>query len=433
MRLSLRIPRPAPAIAWLLLTFLVLFPKGGIRIVNIPLTWGYMIIGLLAPPLVLIRLVTHPLRQSRVALAAVLSVLPFQILFCYSFLVNGVENVGYAAADVTCFFLLPFVFLLVFPPFLSRIDPHKFQRHFCFCILAAALWGIFLFFYHPIMHKYIEIPYLTVNAGDYGLLETTKHINRGTYLKLISTYNNGNLYGVAVLILFPLYLRLEPAPWKRNTVRLALALTLSRTVWAGLVLEQLFSIAGQIPALIVKFPHFVPGRALRQAMGLAVTGALVLLGVFFTSNGLSFLYANGLGGREGELASFASPTLMPSVPVTTFSELMYASALTNYGVLGLLTVLLIFLMPFVFVVWKPEILRTPSRRAALKGLLLYAAVASIDGATLLIPVMAFYWFAYMTMLFGLPGEGTLPTAHSPSLTLPSRRPLVQAANPIPGI
>jgi hypothetical protein len=51
-----------------------------------------------------------------------------------------------------------------------------------------------------------------------------------------------------------------------------------------------------------------------------------------------------------------------------------------------------------------QIVQSPVRKAALKGLILYAIVATIDGATNLIPVMAFYWFAYMVFLFGLPGE-----------------------------
>ena len=87
-----------------------------------------------------------------------------------------------------------------------------------------------------------------------------------------------------------------------------------------------------------------------------------------------------------------------------FNELLYPSALESYGVTGFLAILLIFLLPMGLMAIRPELLRSSTRRAAGKGLMLYAIVACIDGATLLIPVMAFYWFAYMTMLFGLPGD-----------------------------
>ena len=414
MNLSLRVARPPAILAWLLVTFLVLFPKGGIRAANIPLTWGYFLLGFSFIPLVAARLVlARPLVQPLVSLLAAASLLPFQLLFCYSYLQNGVENSGYAIAVAIAFFFLPVTFLFAYPPFLSRIDRQRFCRHFCFCILAAALWGIFLFFYHPIMGKYIEIPFLTVNAGDYGLLETYKHIDRGGYLKLIATYNNGNLYGVATLILLPLYLRLEPALWKRNVVRLALALTLSRSVWLGLLVEQALSVAAQLPNLLSPFPRIRPGKAMKQSIAFLGTIGLVLFGsLFFNANSAALFLDQSLGGRAGEITGFAQVTFLPAVPLTAFDEVLYASALRNYGILGFCAVLLIFLTPVLFLIGMPKILRTPTRRAAAKGLILYAFVAAADGATILIPVMAFYWFAYMTMLFGLPGEQ--PDAPAPN-------------------
>jgi len=47
-------------------------------------------------------------------------------------------------------------------------------------------------------------------------------------------------------------------------------------------------------------------------------------------------------------------------------------------------------------------LQSPTRRAALKGLILYAFLAGIDGGFNYIPTMAFYWFVYMIYLFGWP-------------------------------
>lgn len=407
MKLTLRIRRPAEIVAWLLLTFLVLFPKGGFRLAGAPLTWGYMALGLLCFPLLLMRVLRFPLvRASRLGVLAAASVMPFQLIFCYTGLQYGADNMAYAIAVGTGFLFLPMIFLAVFPSFLPLVEPHRFKRHFCFCILAAASWGIVMFFYHPIMHRYIEIPYLTVNAGDYGLLETTKHINRGNYLKLIATYNNGNVYGVATLILLPLYLLLEPSRWKRNLVRVALVLTLSRTVWVGLMLEQGLTLATQFGHLLERFPKIRPGAAARQVALLVGTFALVLVGLVFNGNGLGFLTLSpgNVAGRSGEYGSFLHPVLLPSIPLTTFDEVLYASALRNYGVIGFLGIVLFFFFPMVLMVKYPAIRNTPSRRAAAKGLVIYALVAFIDGATILIPVMAFYWFTYMTMLYGLPGE-----------------------------
>ncbi|MCK4632346.1 MAG: hypothetical protein KAT79_03695, partial [candidate division Zixibacteria bacterium] len=105
-------------------------------------------------------------------------------------------------------------------------------------LLLIAVYGIFLFIYRLVTGDWIEIPFLTVNYGDLGGLDY-KHINRGGIFKLISTYNNGNIYGICVLMLLPLYERLEKKGWKVWIVKASLLLTLSRTVWIGLVVYEL--------------------------------------------------------------------------------------------------------------------------------------------------------------------------------------------------
>jgi hypothetical protein len=415
MKYAIRIPTLAGVITWFLLTFLVMLPKGGIKAGTVPLTWGYAFLGLLFLPLALIRLTGYPLRTTPLTLAVFCSLLPFQFLLFYSAYINGSESVGITASLIAGLVFMPAIFLGIFPSFLRLIEFERFRRYFCFCILAAALWGIFLFFYHPIMGKYIEIPFLTVNLGDYGQLETTKNISRGSYLKLISTYNNGNLYGVATLILLPLYILLEPKAWKRNIVRVALVLTLSRTVWAGLILEQALSLTVKLPSVISGFPRIRPGGVLNRLVALGATMGLVLTGLIFNGNGLGFIFDRNLGGRNPAAAFQSELTFFPAVQVTNFTELLYASSIHNYGIIGFFAVMLIFVTPVLIILWKPWLTHTPTRRAAAKGLILYAAVASLDSAIVLIPVMAFYFFAYMVLLHGMPGESHLERAAAESV------------------
>ena len=406
MRLALRIRQHpiAGLIAWFLVTFLVLFPKGGFKVGGIPLTWGYLMMGMSALPLLAIRLIMVQLKVSRQLIAAIISVLPFQILFIFSYLQNGVDSLGYAISIFSGFFILPFLFLVVYPPLLGLIDGVRFRRYLSFCIFAAAIYGIFLFVWHPITGSFIEIPFLTVNVDDYGLLESTKHIDRGTFLKLISTYNNGNVYGVATLILLPLYNLLEKKRWKRVVVKIALVLTLSRTVWAGLIFEQVLSFVVQIGRQMPKFPKFQYAGLIKRGLLVFATLALVLVGIVLNGTGLAFILDSSLGGRGEQLQAFLRPTFLPGLPLTGFSEMMYSSALSLYGVTGFLAIILIFITPIVMLMLDPQVMRDPVKRSGLKGLIIYAAVAAIDGATDLIPVMAFYWFAYMTFLMGLPGQ-----------------------------
>lgn len=409
MKCVVRVPTAAGVITWLLLTFLVMLPKGGIKYSQIPLTWGYAILGAIFIPLALVRVLAFPLRTTPLTLAVFGSLAPFQFILAYSFYANGAEGLGITAALVSSFYFLPAIFLGVFPVFLQYVNYERFRRYFCFCVLAAALWGIFLFFYHPIMGKYIEIPFLTVNLGDYGQLESTKHIARGDYLKLIATYNNGNLYGVATLILLPLFLRLEPTRWKRLAVRIALVLTLSRTVWAGLMLEQVLSLLAQLPVFAANFPKVRPGPVLHKIIAVAATFGLVLGGLFLFSgaNNVGFLFDRNLGGRMPVAGEYSNLTFLPSRQVTVFAELLYASSVLNYGIVGFFAVMLIYATPVFIIMWKPWLLQSPTRRAAAKGLILYAAVASLDAAVLLIPTMAFYFFIYMVLLHGMPGESRL--------------------------
>lgn len=392
------------AICLLLLLFLVLFPKGGVKAAGTPLTWGYLLLGLTALPAIAVRLIQMRLAFRPSALVAFGATLPFQIVMLYTIKANGVGNAGILASDLSGFVLFPFLFLLIYPAYLPAINPVRFGRYFRFCILAAAIWGIFLFVWRPLFGFYIEIPLLTVNLGDFGQLEATKHIDRGAFYKLISTYNNGNVYGVATLILFPLYKLLERSWWKRNVVRFALALTLSRTVWLGMLIEQLLSTLASLPSMVHSLPRLNPGLARRRLGGLLMTVAVVFLGFVFSVQSLSFLTDSSLGGRQVQFQLFAHPTLLPSVPLSGFAEVMYSSAVLVFGVLGLLAILLIFLSPLLLIALFPRLLRSPTNRAAAKGLILYAIVAVADGATNLIPVLAFYWFTYMIFVYGWPGE-----------------------------
>ncbi len=391
-------------LAALLTLFLVLFPKGGIKVGEVPLTWGYLLLGLTLPVLTVIRCVAFPLRLKWGAIAAIASLIPFLILFLFSAKQNGIASFGEAISTFTSLFVLPFAFLVIYPVFLPWVNGTRLERLFRFCILAAALFGIFLFFLYPLTGHLFEVPYLTVNAADYGMIEAYKHINRGAFLKLISTYNNGNVYGVATLILLPLYNHLEPRLWRRNLIKFALVLSLSRTVWFGLVAEQLLSLARLGANALRTLPRLVLGSAVKRGAFLLLTLGGVLVGLAFTSGNLAFLFDTQLGGRTDTLkASLQNISWLPAAPVQYFGEIIYASALANYGMAGLLAILLIFTLPIFLLLRDQACIRSPLRIAALKGLILYLILMSIDGALNYIPVMAFYWFAYMVFLYGWPG------------------------------
>ena len=249
----------------------------------------------------------------------------------------------------------------------------------------------------------IEIPYLTVNAADVGLLETEKHIDRGGLIKLFSTYNNGNIYGIATLLLLPIYDCIEQRKVNRLLVRAALILTLSRTVWVGLVLEQAISTAESVVFLCRNFP-IIRTRALVKSLGgvaliVTIIGAVVSL-AFLSPLGATFLTDSSLGGRADQLHILHGFSLLPTGPYSGFSEMVFLAALRELGFVGFVLMLLLFLCPLSFAFVDKGLLEKPLRRAAVKGLLLYSAVAWIDGAIDYIPVMAIYWFVVVVAIYG---------------------------------
>lgn len=393
----------------LLIVFLVLLPKGGFRGPGgIPLTWGYLLLGVFGAVGLVVRVLALPLRFPPLVLGTLLILLPMFSLFLYAGYFYGIRSPQFTVSTFVGLFGLPAIFLLVFAPFFPLLDGVRLAHWFRACVFFAAVYGIFLFFLHPLTGHFIEIPYVTINAADYGDLETTKSIARGFFLKLISTYNNGNLYGVATLIILPMYFRLEPSRVRRLTLRAALLLTLSRTVWLGLILFELLPLGAVLLRQVRSFPVLHLGTARRRFVAVLITLALVFSSVAFTSfqgHALQFLLDPSLGGRSGEISQFrGNITLLPEYPLYGFNEVLYASAGSYWGLSGLFAFTLIMISPLLLLMWDPSVLQQPMRRAALKGLVIYIVLAAGDGALDYIPVMAFYWFTYTVFVCDWPGH-----------------------------
>lgn len=415
--------KPHPVVmfsTWFVVVFNVLFPKGGIKLGPLPITWGYLFLVVSTPVIVLYRLLALPLRYRTSVYLALLLILPFQVLFLYAGIVYGVASPAMAFALFVGLFALPWLFLLLYPPFLPLIDGERLSRYVRWCMLLAALWGILLFFWHPLTGHFIEIPYLTVNAADYGELEQTKHIARGNLMKLISTYNNGNVYGVATLTLLPIYDLLEKARWRRNVLKIALVLTLSRTVWVGVLLNEALPLLVLLGKQVRTFPVLYLGKATRRVLAMVVMAAAIV-GVL-ASNGqrIDFLFDPTGGGRSASLMLIFAAGWLPVHPLQGVSETVYTSLAYAFGFTGMFAFILIMFSPLILLPFNRGALQSPVRTAALKGLMLYAFLAAIDGAIDNIPVLLFYWFTYMIYLYGWPGErqGSVTVDAAPA-TLPA--------------
>jgi hypothetical protein len=221
--------------------------------------------------------------------------------------------------------------------------------------------------------------------------------------KLISTYNNGNIYGICMLMLLPLYAWLEKSTLRQGIVKVSLVLTLSRTVWVGMILYEV------LQRVYVKR---VSARALAYlAVGLAVVAAGVAYALTLIGQDVSFLFDRKLGGRLGQLGAFETAGLLASAPFESISEIVYLSVMESFGVLGLAAFVTAMAAPLgLQALGATPFANSGYKRSLAAGLAVYLVVAMSDGAILLIPVMAIYWFVVTLLVSDNASYGTARSA-----------------------
>jgi len=365
---------------YLLWLFLLIFPKGGVKIAGIPLTWGYFLLGLFTIFTIFRNKLT--LRSNRTQ--AFVAALPFQFISLMTCAKNGIDSYNFAFSFLMSFFFLPSIFFLFFSHHIESMNLDTLFKLLKKGVFFISAYGIFLFLYKLTTGKFIEIPFFTVNFHDLGELES-KNIKRGLYFKLISTYNNGNIYGICLLILLPLYLLIEKTTWKRFLVKSSLILTLSRTVWIGWIFCEII--------IGLSNPKKTTRSLLAFAWSIAITFfVLISIGFYF---GFDFLFDKSLGGRIDQFECVKNAALFSERPFQGIHEITYLSILSSFGILGLLSYLVFITGPILITLGRPL---CQIQKAILCGLVNFLFLSFSDGAVLFIPVMAFYWFLCSLLL-----------------------------------
>jgi hypothetical protein len=361
------------------LFYMLAFPKAGFRLGGIPITVGY-IMTLLLFAIALLRAARFSVPMDRliVGTSSLLMALWSAVLVH----ANGTEGFSYTIAYFISLLYLPFFGLIFFSGLMLAEFGTRVESIIKWAVRFLVCYGIFLFFFRMTTGHWIEIPLLTVNIGDVGSLDD-KNINRGGIFKLISTYNNGNIFGVTMCVLGPLYLRLEERRVLRILFYTALVMTLSRTVWAGfavLLFLRVFSDKVRWTTLLYGMLGIMFGMV-------AIYFMLGLLG-----RDVSFIFDKQLGGRADQLTVVGDAALIPTRAVTAIPEIIYAGILWNFGYFGLIIFLFHLLSPSIML-WLEgaSLLGTSRATACLQGLLLYIGLAASDGGYILIPTMQVFW------------------------------------------
>ncbi|CAM3757402.1 hypothetical protein MUGA111182_07740 [Mucilaginibacter galii] len=371
------------AYAVITIIFLLAFPKGGFKIGEIPLTWGYMLF-LIALPFIMIRLCLNnfQFKFSKKRQLCLLLCLPFifysSISLCFSTFDSNLG--GFLSSYILSILVMPIICLMCFNSAIDEIyNTPYYDKVFLWCLRFVIVFGLALFVQKILTGKILEIPYLTVNIADYGHIDEKFNL-RGDLMKLTSTYNNGNIYGVCMLLLTPFYIAKEPKKIFKILFFAALALTLSRTVWIGMIIFLLL--------IIIKNLKNIKGYI---TLGLTVIGVILIVPLLlkFMNLDLNFLTDKDLGGRAHQLSILDNFTLFSAAKFQGITEIVYASMLTNFGLVGLILFVIYILSPLITLYRYPQNRRLDNTHW---GILIYVIICASDGAMLLIPVMAFFWF-----------------------------------------
>jgi len=379
-------------LAIILLIFIILIPKAGIKINNIPITFGYVLLIIMS--ILSIYVNTALIKIHKIGLNNVLIFLlglPFLLLSSIKLYLYGFVHYGFFLSFFMSLFIIPFIFLITFYHQINNINIINIIKQIKTIVYIIAVYGIFLFFYKTVTGKFIEIPFVTVNYHDLGMLETTKSIDRGGIFKLISTYNNGNLYGLCVLMLLPLYCTYESSIIKKTIVKFSLILTLSRTIWIGLLIYEILSRLNNKKIIIKMMKMILP-----------VTFVIIVLftATFLIGKNLNFIFDTTLGTRISQFTRLSDAGLLYlDAPFSGINEVVYASIAYNFGWLGLFFFSIYIISPlFLFHINRIKENNLKFKKSIFLGMLIYLIVSFSDGAILYIPIMAIYWWLAALLL-----------------------------------
>jgi hypothetical protein len=373
----------------LLFLFNFVFPKAGIKVGLLPITFGY---GLTA--LVGIFSLFNLYKIQKKCFFACLAWIPFQLVVAFCLSHKPIDDYTHFSSLIIHFFIFPALFYLLFSKYFERFEEISVLRFLLNGLFIVAIFGIGFFIYSFITNSIFEIPGLTTNFHDSGLLEGAKCNERAGIYKLTSTYNNGNLYGICQLFFYPLFLNYERSFVKSSIVRLALILTLSRTIWVVLIITELL--------------NFMRKRSIWSFISLGV----MLLSIYSIDAYLSsialqdtFLLDSTIGGRDEKFAILSELSLLSDSSFKGIHEIVYLGVLEEFGILGLTTFLLGMGFPLIDYILNKKSY-SPLKTTLIQGVILYSITCLSDGAILLIPVMYFYFFITSFVLLSKEANAT---------------------------
>lgn len=225
------------------------FPKAGIKISEIPITVSMLVfIGLVI--IWLLKYITgRKIKITNIHKIIFVGELYFLFRLIFSLLIG--EELSNVVGYMLPAAVYPFIFFII----TNEVDTkEKYDKIMKILIIGFFVLCLYSLAQYILGISSVDIPGLTVNYTDYQEDGEDWYLQKSNGVteenaKIVSTYQNGNLFGVNLIIFFPIvydYLLKE----KKNKLAmismilfiLTLFLTLSRACWLGIVLFLLLRI-----------------------------------------------------------------------------------------------------------------------------------------------------------------------------------------------
>ncbi|MGH9449960.1 MAG: O-antigen ligase family protein [Terriglobia bacterium] len=382
--------------------FHVAFPKGGFTWHQIPITWADATFGLVLGALVYrLKGSARSVTLLKLMMGLVLfgaAFFAFRILAQEGFVLRFVNSSDIGEIVPLCVY--PLILIAMLQVVDTELRQKRLVKFICLGVAIVLLYGIAQ---KALGVDRTIIPGLTANSAAFNnpffISERFNTIGPGGELKLTSTYQNGNLLGVNLLLLLPLAIGVAKRKWFKvfliGAGLFALAYCGSRAAWVGALTLGLVWACFGVKRLAAKIGLFV-------AIGSAV--AIFLFYVPIARTRVMSQIGTGsltsMGGRV-EPASILLSESLKNANVRAFLvgpdqqqiqdigeqgggayEILYLAIFQIAGVLGIL----IWLAPLVLALAAIYKYRSdPIERAIFISLVAYLVCAIAEGAFWLPP------------------------------------------------
>ncbi len=415
----------------LLLTIIVnvLIPKAGIKIGEIPLTLGSVLLGILIFVFSFSLLLEKKNKMNSIELMVFFEISYFLVRLLFTcFLIGSIS-----------LFTFPFIISLSIYPLIYFVVKHyvstekqvlEIYNIIDKCVMLLFIYAIVQFIFGI---GNTDIPGITVNYSDY-IEDPTRwwmHKANGTVegqTKMFSTYQNGNNFGLSILLLFPLcFNKIDRKPASKIIYFVMYViicmLSGSRTAVLGCILYILIILTG-----VLKERHMK--KKTISYLLLMFIPCIAALTYFFSQNVDAFFVTRALSifdrdtlikgaGRTDSMLKYFNWLFSEIRPVSfVFGadglnyeggayEMTYVAVFVIGGIIGLT----LFMIPIVYYLKRGMVYLKKCNnwlvKGAWEGLLVYSVAAFVEGAYFVPPAAINVWtvMALMDILTNGSNEG----------------------------